>query len=84
MWWWCSDAQLCPTLVTPWTAAPRLLCPWDSPGKNTGEGCSVLLQRIFLTQGLKPRPLHLLCWQVDSLPLVPSGKSNQHVVALIF
>ena len=23
----------CQTLVTPWTA--RLLCPWDSPGKNT-------------------------------------------------
>ena len=22
----------------------RLLCPWDSPGKNTGEGCHFLLQ----------------------------------------
>ena len=22
----------------------RLLCPWDSPGKNTGVGCHVLLQ----------------------------------------
>ena len=22
----------------------RLLRPWDSPGKNTGEGCHVLLQ----------------------------------------
>ena len=22
----------------------RLLCPWDSPGKNTGEGCYFLLQ----------------------------------------
>src|SRR5574340_591663 len=22
----------------------RLLCPWDSPGKNTGVGCYVLLQ----------------------------------------
>ena len=29
----------------------RLLCPWDSPGKNTGEGCHFLLQGIFLTQG---------------------------------
>ena len=28
---------------------PRLLCPWDSPGKNTGVGCHVLLQGIFLT-----------------------------------
>ena len=24
----------------------RLLCPWDSPGKNTGVGCHVLLQRM--------------------------------------
>ena len=22
----------------------RLLCPWDSPGKNTGMGCHFLLQ----------------------------------------
>jgi len=28
------------------------LCPWDSPGKNTGVGCHALLQGIFLTQGL--------------------------------
>ena len=24
----------------------RLLCPWDSPGKNTGVGCYFLLQNI--------------------------------------
>ena len=29
----------------------RLLCLWDSPGKNTGAGCHFLLQRIFPTQG---------------------------------
>ena len=29
----------------------RLLCPWDSPGKNTGVGCHVLLQRTFPTEG---------------------------------
>ena len=37
----------------------RLLCPWDSPGKNTGEGCHALLQGIFPTQVLNPRLLHL-------------------------
>ena len=26
----------------------RLLCPWDSPGKNTGVGCHFLLQTFFL------------------------------------
>ena len=29
----------------------RLLCPWNSPGKNTGVCCHALLQEIFLTQG---------------------------------
>ena len=29
---------------------PRLLCPWDSPGKNTGVGCHFLLQGIVPTQ----------------------------------
>ena len=30
----------------------KLLCPWDSPDKNTGVACHSLLQRIFPTQGL--------------------------------
>ena len=36
--------QSCPTLYDPKTAAPRLLHPWDSPGKNVGVGCHFLLQ----------------------------------------
>ena len=28
----------------------RLLCPWDSPGKNTGAGSHSLLQGMFPTQ----------------------------------
>ena len=38
--------DLCPT---------RLLCPWDSPGKNTGVDYISLLQGIFLTQGLNKK-----------------------------
>ena len=38
----------------------RLLNPRDSPGKNIGVGCSVLLQGIFLTQGSNLHLLHLL------------------------
>ena len=30
----------------------RLLCSWDSLGTNTGVGCCLLLQGIFLTQDL--------------------------------
>ena len=42
-----SRVQLFATL---WTVAHQALCPWDSPGKNTGEDCHVLPQGIFLTQ----------------------------------
>ena len=38
---------------------PRLLCPWDSPGKNPGVSCHVLLQEIFPTQGSN---LCILCF----------------------
>ena len=38
--------------------APRLLGPWDFPGKNTGVGCHFLLQGIFPTQEWNPGLLH--------------------------
>ena len=43
-------AKSCPTLVTPWAEEPGRLRPWDSPGKNTREGCHFLLKGMFLTQ----------------------------------
>ena len=52
----------------------RLLCPWDSPGKNTGVGCHALLHGIFLTHGPNPGVLCLLHWQVGSWPPAPLGK----------
>ena len=43
----------------------KLLCPWDSSGKNTGGGCHALLQGLFLTQGLNLNLLRiLLCRQI--------------------
>ena len=48
----------------------RLLCPWNSPGKNTGVGCHFLLQGIFLTQESNP---HLPHCQADSLLLSHKG-----------
>ena len=35
----------------------RLLCPRDSPGRNTGVGSHALLQGMFPTQELNPRLL---------------------------
>ena len=32
----------------------RLLCPWDSPGRNTGVGCHALLQGNLPDPGIKP------------------------------
>ena len=40
----CLVTQSCPTLWAPVDQPARVLCPWDSPGKNTGVGCHFLLQ----------------------------------------
>ena len=49
----------------------RFLCPWDSPGKNTGMGTHFLLQGIFPTQGSN------IALQADSLPSGPPGKPHR-------
>ena len=51
----------------------KLLCPRDSPGKNTGVCSHALLQGIFPTQGWNPHLLCLLHWQVNSLLLSHQG-----------
>ena len=48
----------------------RLLCPWNSPGKNTGLVCHSLLQGVFPTQESKPGLLH--CSLILYLLSVPS------------
>ena len=53
----------------------RLLCSWDSPGKNTGVGCIFPSPGDLLTQGLNLCLLCLLHWQVGSLPLAPPENS---------
>ena len=58
----------------------KLLCPWNSPGKNTGVGCQALLHGIFPTQGLNPG---LLCYRqilyhfsYPRSPLRPIGEKH--------
>ena len=73
MFWLCACSVTFDSM-RPYELQPtRLLCPWDSPGKNTGVGCHALFQGIFPTQGSNPCLLHLLHWQASSLPLVPPG-----------
>ena len=56
--------------ATLWTVAHQTpLFMGFFSGKNTGVGCHLLLQVIFLTQESNPCFLHLLHWQADSLPL---------------
>ena len=62
----------------------RLLCSWDSSGKNAGVGCHALLQGIFLTQGSNPGLLCFLLWQEGSLPLAPPGKPRAKYIAYFF
>ena len=67
-------AQSWLTLGNPMDCSPtRLLCPWDSPSKNTGVGCHTVLQGIFLTQGSNWR---LLRWRADSVPLTHWGSQT--------
>ena len=69
-------AQPCPLFVTPWIIAFQLLCPWNSPGKNTGVGCHFLHQGFFLTQGLRIAGIAIpgIAFQADSLPSEPPEK----------
>ena len=49
----CVCVCVCESLICVWLCNVmdcRLLCPWNSPGKNTRVGNHSLLQGIFLTQ----------------------------------
>ena len=78
----CLVTQLCLTLCDPMDCSPpSSSVHGDSPGKNTGVGCHVLLQGIFPTQGLNPGLPH--CWQIlyclsrqESPQDIPLGSSQ--------
>ena len=58
----CVSLSVVSDSLQPYRLQPaRLLCPWDSLGKNTGVDCHSLLQGIFPTQGSNWRLLHLTC-----------------------
>ena len=76
-WFLSSSCSAVSHSATPGLYPTKLLCPWDSPGKNTGVGYHFLLQRIFLIQGSIPLLLH---WQVDSLPLSHLGSPQRFLV----
>ena len=52
----CSVAQSCPTLRPHELQPTRFLCPWDSPGKNIGEGHHFLLPGDLPNPKIEPVP----------------------------
>ena len=56
----------------------RLLCPWDSPGQNTGVGYHFLLPGGLTDPGFEPMsPV----WQADSLPLSHQGSPRDSSIS---
>ena len=69
LWAMCVCAQSCLTLCNPmdWNCQAPLSMEFSR--QKYWSGFHILLQGIFLTQGLNLSLLHLLHWQAGSLPL---------------
>ena len=59
----------------------RLLCPWDSPGKNTGVGCHFLLQ-LKCTFYCKIHVINVLRYELPKLHL--SSEKEQKAIHRYF
>ena len=55
------DMRACPVMSDSDPMQHRLLCPGDSPGKDTGVGCHFLLQGIFWLRDQTHLLLYFLC-----------------------
>ena len=53
-----SESVMSDSFETPWTAAPQAPLSIEFPRQSTEVGCHLLLQGIFLTQGLNLCLLH--------------------------
>ena len=78
-----KSLQLCPLFVTLWTVAYQAPLSLRFSRQEFWNDLYALLQEIFLTQGSNPCLLHLLHWEVSSLPLVSLGKPNMITMSLI-
>ena len=68
----CVSRSVMSDSLPPHGTCPRLLCPQDSPGKNTGVGSHSLLQEYSQPRYWPQSP----ALQADSLPSEPPGKPN--------
>ena len=78
----CSVASVMSDSLRPFGLGPtRLLCPWNSPGRNTGGGCHALLKGTFLTRGLNSHLSASPALQADSLTTELSGKPIGSIIS---
>ena len=69
-------AQSSPTLQLHGLQPAKLLCPWSSPGQNTGVGSCSLLHGNLPNPVIEPRSPTL---QADSLPAEPPRKPKKDI-----
>ena len=70
----CLLASVVSDSLRPYGLSPaRLLCPWNSPGKNTGVGCHALLQGSSWPRDLTLSPTATVL-HADSSPLSYWGR----------
>ena len=62
-----------------------ILCPWNSPGKNTGVGCHALLQGIFPTQGWNSGLPHCrqILYQLSQLSEILRDENSRNLICLL-
>ena len=83
----CQSLSHVRLFVTLWTQPTRLLCPWNSPGKDSGVGIHSLLWGIFPTQGPNLGLLHCrqllyhLSHQVSPILIIYSAHITYLVVS---
>ena len=68
-----KSLQSCPTLWNPMDCRPTGSSV-DSPGKNSGVEWAAMSSSIDPLMSMQGSNLHLLHWQMHSLPLVPCEK----------
>ena len=74
---WCAESESVSHSVVPDSLQLHglypviCLCPWTSPGKNTGVGSDFLIQGDLPDPGIEPESPAL---EMDSLPFEPPGK----------
>ena len=72
---WFSHSVMSDSLWPHGRQPSRLLCPWDSPGKNTGVGGHFLLQGGLPNPGTEPIPPASPVLQLRVFPLSPREAS---------